>query len=238
MAENGLNCVDSGATIMRESTSVNPTYQGQFGPFTVNDHDRREVILYRIGLALAGGGFSLGVALALAQPFQPLAVNLHLATACFWLMTGGLGLSLWTIHIYLMVLHRTLQIFWAIGTLAALYFSFAYPGVLVTTVYGQPWTILGIGFTFAALTGIFFKEAFCFNRLETKFLTALIPLLLLGHLVGILPLTVAKAGLVSATVLFLIFVARKAMQPLDPDIGDKSVFTYLADQRKAAQSSL
>ncbi|MBE9241285.1 DUF2301 domain-containing membrane protein [Synechocystis salina] len=238
MAENGPNCADLGATIMLESTTVNPTYQGQFGPFTVNDHDRREVMLYRTGLALAAGGFSLGVALALAQPLQPLAVNFHLATGCFWLMTAGLGLSLWTIHIYLAVLHRTLQIFWAIGTLAALYFSFAYPEVLVTTVYDRPWTILGIGFTFAALTGIFFKEAFCFNRLETKFLTALIPLLLLGHLAGILPLTVAKDGLVLASILFLIFVARKAMQPLDPDIGDKSVFIYLAEQRKAGQSSL
>lgn len=238
MAENGPNYADLGAKIMLESTTVNPTYQGQFGPFTVNDHDRREVLLYRTGLALAAGGFSLGVAFALAQPLQPLAVNFYLATAGFWLMTAGLGLSLWTIHIYLAVLHRTLQVFWAIGTLAALYFSFAYPEALVTTVYGQPWTVLGIGFTFAALTGIFFKEAFCFNRLETKFLTAIIPLLLLGHLAGILPLTVAKDGLIMASILFLIFVARKAMQPLDPDIGDKSVFTYLAEQRKAGQSSL
>ncbi|AIE73805.1 MULTISPECIES: DUF2301 domain-containing membrane protein [unclassified Synechocystis] len=217
---------------MFESTT-NPTYQGQFGPFTIDDHDRREVILYRTGLALAAGAFSLGTTLVLTQPFQPLAINFHLATACFWLITAGLGLSLWTIHIYLVPLHRTLQIFWAIGTSAALYLSFAYPGPLVITVYDQPWTVLGIGFTFAALTGIFFKEAFCFNRLETKFLTAILPLLLLGHLAGILPVTVAKEGLTAVSILFLIFVLRKAMQPIDPDIGDKSVFTYLAEQRKA-----
>jgi len=37
------------------------------------------------------------------------------------------------------------------------------------------------------------------------------------------------------TVLFLVFAVRKAIQPIPPDIGDKSVFAYLKQQR-AAQS--
>lgn len=214
---------------------LNPTtpsiYQGQFGPFTIDSHDRREVILYRTGLAIAAGSFALGTGFALIQPFSSLTLNLNLATACFWLMTAGLGLSLWTIHIYLAVLHRALQIFWAIGTLAALYLSFAYPNSLVMTVYGQPLSILGLGFTFAALTGIFFKEAFCFNRLETKVLTPLVPLVLLGHLSGLLSIGMAKSALMLWAAIFLIFALRKMVQPIDPDIGDKSVFDYLKQQK-------
>jgi uncharacterized integral membrane protein len=36
--------------------------------------------------------------------------------------------------------------------------------------------------------------------------------------------------------LFLIFVARKVVQPIPPDIGDKSVFTYLEQQRSISST--
>ncbi|MEM8810177.1 MAG: DUF2301 domain-containing membrane protein, partial [Cyanobacteria bacterium P01_G01_bin.38] len=84
---------------------------------------------------------------------------------------------------------------------------------------------------FAALTGIFFKEAFCFNRFETKFLTPIVPLLLLGHLSAILPVTVERGLLATWAGLFVIFALRKVIQAIPPDIGDKSVFDYLAQQR-------
>ncbi len=203
-------------------------YQGQFGPFSIDDHDRQEVLLYRSGLAIAAVSFAIGSGLVLTQPLTPLILTV--TTVCFWLMTAGLGLSLWTIHIYLVALHRTLQTFWAIGTLTAVILTITQPFPLVETVYNQPLTLLGIGFTFAALTGIFFKEAFCFNRLETKFLTPLLPFLLLGHLAGFLPIAVEKFGLTLWAGLFLIFALRKVIQPIPPDIGDKSVFTYLKQQ--------
>jgi uncharacterized integral membrane protein len=99
----------------------------------------------------------------------------------------------------------------------------------------QPQVLWGIGFTFAALTGIFFKEAFCFNRLETKLLTPLVPLLLLGHLFGWLPLGTEQLLLAAWAVLFVVFALRKAVQPIVPDIGDKSVFAYLKGTAPAAE---
>ncbi|GFE70707.1 hypothetical protein CFPU101_33170 [Chroococcus sp. FPU101] len=102
-------------------------------------------------------------------------------------------------------------------------------------IYEHPLSLLLIGFTFAALTGIYFKEAFCFNRIETKFLTPLVPLLLLGHLVGILPVSAEKLLLSIWSILFLVFALRKVIQPIPPDIGDKSVFEYLKHS-KAGQS--
>ena len=135
-------------------------------------------------------------------------------------------------------LHRTLQVFWLIGGIASLAIALLYPTPLALTAYEQPLTIFGIGFTFAALTGIFFKEAFCFNRFETKFLVFIVPGLLLGHMSGILSANTERGMLAVWAVLFVVFALRKVIQPIPPDIGDKSVFEYLEKERQAAKVSL
>jgi uncharacterized integral membrane protein len=200
-------------------------YQGQFGAFTITQDDRREVIIYRGGLMVAAICFAIATALTLWNGSEPLVWRW--LTPLYTLFCLSLGVSLLLIHIYMKPLHRALQVFWAIGYGASLAIAHFYPEPFAVTVYRQPLTLLGVGFVFAALTGIFFKEAFCFNRLETKLLTPLLPTLLLGHLVGWLPLQVEQALLVIWAVLFIIFAVRKAIQPIPPDIGDKSVFEYL-----------
>jgi uncharacterized integral membrane protein len=211
------------------NTVMSPVYQGQFGEFVITDGDRREVILYRTGLAMAGLSFALGVALILTMG----DTALPLLTPLFLLFSAGLGLSLWTIHIYFKVLHRVLQLFWMIGSIAAIVFTIYSAEPLAAFIYHQPLSILGVGFSFAALTGIFFKEGFCFSRLETKLLTPLVPVTLLGHLFGGLPVAIEKSLLIIWAGLFLVFVFRKAIQAIPPDIGDKSVFEHLAKQQAA-----
>ncbi len=202
-----------------------PVYQGQFGEFTINTADRRGVVIYRSGLILAALCFAVGAMLVLWKG-DHLLVQLSLTPLYTGFMVA-LAVSLLTIHIYLVALHRALQAFWLIGAAAALAVAHFFPEPFAVTVYQHPTTILGIGFSFAALTGIFFKEAFCFNRLETKLLTLIVPLLLLGHWSGWLPLLIEKILLAAWAALFLIFAFRKAFQPLPADIGDKSVFEYL-----------
>jgi uncharacterized integral membrane protein len=219
---------------MPVSPTTPETYQGQFGPYTITDHDRQEVRLYRSGLAITALSCGLGVGMLLiAGPQVWVLQSLGWLYGLFWL---GLGLSLWKIHIYLRPLHMALQVFWVIGGIASLGVAFWDTQPLVLTIYQQPLWILGVGFTFAALTGIFFKEAFCFGRLETKILTALMPGLLLGHLVGILPGMVEQSMLLVGAVLLGIFALRKIFQAIPDDIGDKSVFAYLQQQRPPAAS--
>lgn len=201
-------------------------YQGQFGSFTIEDHDRQSVIIYRSGLAVAALSFAIATGLAFLQ-------NNFWITPLYFVFWTALGVSLFTIHIYLKPLHLALQGFWAIGGLASIALLFVSSEPLATYVYQHPIWIFGIGFTFAALTGIFFKEAFCFNRFEAKFLTAIVPLLLLGHLTGWLPIFWEQALLGSWAVLFVIFAIRKLIQPIPPDIGDKSVFEYLKSRQSA-----
>ncbi|MGK7882729.1 MAG: DUF2301 domain-containing membrane protein [Crocosphaera sp.] len=219
---------------MKTASETLEVYQGQFGQYTITSEDLQGVKIYRLGLLLSAFSFALGSGLILGQGTTSL--TLTLLTPLFTSFSLGLGISLITIHIYLIPLHRFLQVCWGIGTLTAIILSIFSQDPLALYVYQNPLTLLGIGFIFVALTGIYFKEAFCFNRLETKLLTPLVPLLLLGHLFGVLSVGVEQALLGIWSGLFIIFALRKSIQPLIPDIGDKSVFTYLKQQRSASVS--
>lgn len=200
-------------------------YEGQYGNFTITDSDRQEVIIYRLGLFLATLSFSAASVLILWKGSSEQVLGV--LTPLFGIFAVSLGISLLTIHIYLSSLHKLLQVFWLVGTVSGVVLAMQSNEPLALFVYNQPISILAIGFIFAALTGIFFKEAFCFNRLETKFLTFIVPSLLLGHLIGIFPLQIEQFLLCSWTFLLIIFSFRKLIQPIPPDIGDKSVFEYL-----------
>ena len=214
---------------MTNMTTFSEVYQGQFGEFTLTQRDHQEVIFYRAGLALSALAFAVGAGLILWQGPTPLV--LQTLTVLFALFSLGLGISLALIHIYFVALHRLLQVFWAIGTVSSLIFAIYSSQPLALFIYENPLSLLGVGFIFAALTGIYFKEAFCFNRLETKFLTPLVPLLLLGHLFSIFPVSIERGLLAVWAIFFVVFAIRKAIQAIPPDIGDKSVFIYLKQQK-------
>ena len=205
------------------------TYQGQFGEYTITKRDRTEVIIYRAGLVVAAASFAIASNLFFAQGTAALPA----ITPLFALFTIGLGVSLFYIHIYMKALHRVLQAFWLIGTVATIAIAVYSNEPLASYIYNHPLTLFGTGFSFAALTGIYFKEAFCFNRLETKILTPIVPLLLLGHMTGIIPVEMEQVLLGIWSIGFSVFAVRKMTQEIDPDIGDKSVFAYLEQQASA-----
>jgi uncharacterized integral membrane protein len=210
-------------------------YQGQFGEFTITESDRKGVIVYRAGLMVAAVSFAIGSTIVLYNNFGG-TVDYHLLTPLYTAFMLGIGVSLFTIHIYMAALHRALQAFWLIGCISSFIFGHFDSQPFVVTIYTHPLSILGVGFSFAALTGIYFKEAFCFNRFETKILTPIVPLLLLGHLAGALPTQWEQIFLGIWALLFMVFAVRKAVQAIPPDIGDKSVFEYLKSQRLAKAS--
>jgi uncharacterized integral membrane protein len=203
-------------------------YQGQFGEFTITPEDKREVMIYRGGLIVAALSFLVATILVIAGNITPSIAST--LTGLYALFSLSLGVSLITIHIYLRPLHLLLKLFWGIGTIASVIFLSLHPQNSIIWMYDHPLSILGVGFIFAALTGIYFKEAFCFNRLETKVLTPIVPCLLLGHLMGILTLDAQKILLVIWSICFMIFAIRKAFQAIPDDIGDKSVFEHYSLQ--------
>ena len=209
-------------------TTGDPQFEGVYGPYTITSIDRREVQRYRISLLVAGLAMTAG----LVHWWQ-----FGDRWAWVWLvpLMAGLGLALHWIHIYLRPLHNALRLFWLTGCLGwGLLLMQAGPNEALTTLVEQPLWILAIGPLFAALAGIGFKEFFCFQRPEAIGLTLLLPIALLGRLVGIISTSLCAAFLLIAGLLMVLLALRKFGMEAAADVGDKSVFASLDSQRPAS----
>jgi len=205
-----------------------PLFEGVYGSYSIDARDRREVLGYRLALLLV----------AVAQAALLLQWRL-LGPALLWpwlaLMAVGLGLALRWIHIYLRPLHQALQVFWLLGCLGALVLAVqAGPGQMAATLAEQRLWLLAIGPLFAALAGIGFKEFFCFQRPEAIGVTLLLPLALLGYLVGLLDAGLTTVLLALESALLLVLCLRKFPMPAAADVGDKSVFAHLEALRQGS----
>lgn len=242
MSNFDFKCRALGEGSQSQSQMTQPTiYQGVYGPWTIEDSDIREVILYRSGLVTAAASFVLASSTALL-PNDSVMSNLIEKNLDLFYAIGscGLGLSLFLIHIYVTEIKRTLQALWFLGALGSLaaYFTLAQPAGmnLVQYVIENPIAVWFVGPLFAALTGLVFKEGLCYGKLEAGILTFVIPSLLLGHLTGIMDDGVKITLLSTWLALFVVFAGRKFTQPIKDDIGDKSVFIFndLPEEEKAS----
>ena len=204
--------------------------KGVYGDFIVTSNDKKEVLLYRLSILFCGLFFSIGI-----------ANWFYHGSHQTWIYLLGLsisiGLSLKWIHIYLRPLHQTLIIFWLLGSLGILILSYIYG--LTNIIFGlreNPKLILLIGPLFASLTGIGFKEFFCFRRIEAIGITIFIPIALVGYLTELANERFTFAMLVISSLQLLTMGIRKFNLPAEADIGDKSVFDFLENQRKLKTS--
>ncbi|KAL1344617.1 uncharacterized protein [Arachis hypogaea] len=176
-------------------------YEGIYGPWTIESSDVREVILYRSGLVTAATSFVIA------------------ASAAFFPDSSSLS-----------AIKRILQTLWVLGVIgsATVYINFAQPAneSLTQYVLENPSAVWLVGPLFAAMTGLVFKEGLCYGKLEAGVLTFVIPILLLGHLFGLMDDGPKLFLLASWMTLFVIFAGRKFTQPIKDDIGDKSVFMF------------
>ena len=117
---------------------------------------------------------------------------------------------------------------WGLGCIGWLFLitKFGVVGTL-TELTNNPLYVLAIGPFFSAITGIGFKEFFCFQKIEAIGLTLFIPIALMGHLFGVLPLNFILIILYAAALTLVVLAIRKFGTDAAADIGDKSVFEYL-----------
>ncbi len=200
--------------------------KGLYGDFIVTSNDKKEVLFYRLSILFCGLFFSIGI----AQWFSNGSNQIWI-----WLlgMSISMGLSLKWIHIYLRTLHKALTIFWLLGCMG--FVILAYHFGLTNIIYGlreNPKSILLIGPLFASLTGIGFKEFFCFRRIEAIGITLFIPIALIGYLTELANERFTFVMLVVSSLLLLLMGIRKFNLPAEADVGDKSVFDFLESQRK------
>ena len=216
----------SPTTATTADQSADQLHQGMFGAYRITAADRREVTAYRVSVLV----------LAVAQ----------LGCLVQWTWTGStwigpwlvpmavaLGLALHWIHIYLRPLHQALRLFWLLGVGGGVALAHqAGPAHMGEALLEQPLWIVAVGPYFAALTGLGFKEFFCFHRLEAAGVTVLVPLLLMLALVGVVPLEQqGPLWLLEAVLLLVMAVGKFRLDPA-ADIGDKSVFEELERRRR------
>ena len=206
--------------------------RGVYGDFIITNKDKREVIFYRLSILFCGLFFSLGLTLWFTN-----------GPRLIWIFLAGLlislGLCLKWIHIYLRPLHQALIFFWGIGCIGIGIVSYHFG--LTNLIYGlkeNPKWILLVGPLFVSLTGVGFKEFFCFRRLEAIGITILIPIAFIGHLTELANEKFTFALLVISSLLLLILGIRKFNFPAEADIGDKSVFDFLENQRKLNKQAI
>ncbi|XP_010478179.1 PREDICTED: uncharacterized protein LOC104757152 [Camelina sativa] len=221
-------------------------YKGVYGPWTVEQSDVKEVVLYRSGLVTAAASFVAASTAAFLPGDSWLSEIIKQNHDLFYFVgASGLGLSLFLIHIYVTEIKRTLQALWALGFVGSLatYAALARPAGdnLVQYVVDHPTAVWFVGPLFASLTGLVFKEGLCYGKLEAGLLTFIIPSVLLGHLSGLMNDEAKLVLLGTWMALFLVFAGRKFTQPIKDDIGDKSVFTFMSlseDEKKALVTRL
>ncbi len=196
-------------------------FEGYYGKYQITNEDQEEVRKYRIALLCCGISFVGGVSHWLF--FGP-------AFAWIWLllMSASLGLALLWIHIYIQLLHKVLQILWAFGSIGILILLFTgNPQEMLAHLASDRISTLFIGPYFAALTGLGFKEFFCFRRPEAIGVTIFIPISLACHFLGILNQEFIMLLICCSAILLLILALRKFGMAASLDIGDKSIFEYL-----------
>ncbi len=205
--------------------ALNIEFEGYYGKYQITNQDKLEVQKYRIALLICGLAFTGGLS-------HWLIIGPSFAWIWLLLMATALGFALKWIHIYISLLHKILQILWAIGTIGILILIFKDNSQgMLSKIASTPISTLLIGPYFAALTGVGFKEFFCFRRPEAIGVTIFIPISLAGHLFGIFNQESVMILLYVSSILLLVLAIRKFGMDAACDIGDKSVFEYLQNQK-------
>ena len=202
-------------------SQIEKRYQGIYGEYTINSKDKEEVRLYRFSLLLTSLSFFLFIS-------QWIFINQLFIWIWLVLFITGIGGSLKWIHIYMRSLHKLLIVFWIMGSLGfcLLFFRLGTEN-FASFLANNPIWLFAIGPLFATLTGIGFKEFFCFRRPEAIGISLLLPISLIGFLTQLIGGPITLALLYFASMLSIILALRKFGTNPSLDIGDKSVFQQM-----------
>lgn len=205
--------------------------KGMYGNYYITSDDIDEVTRYRLSLTVMS--FLQTGALVLSG--SSLSVPQFLPDIMFFLSTAAFGVALQNIHIYAKPMHNLLKVFWASGLFGAIVIflkALTVGETMSSYALWHPEAMLALGWQFVALTGLFVKEALCYGQNQAYALIAVTPAVCLAHLFGIGDFKQQlSAGFLYAG-LFMYFCALKLRQSPVEDLGDLSVFQYLAAERE------
>lgn len=203
----------------REQVEDARVRRGAYCDYVVDAWDVVEVVGYRAGLVACAVG---GCACAAAEA----AGAREAANVAWFAGGGGLGVSLWLIHMYVTEIKNAMRALWALGFGASAVMA-ATQGSAPAYVAEHANAMWAVGPMFAALTGLAFKEGMCYGKPEAAALFVGVPAACLMHLFGAPEewQTWTTGGVLA---LLSVFAARKLTQEIADDVGDKSIFMFNA----------
>lgn len=194
--------------------------EGRYCDWTLDARDALEVYAYRGGLVTCAMACVGAAAAHAAGRFQVA----EYAAAC---ADVALGASLALVHVYVKPIKDSMRALWAVGSLGVAWIAVFGDAPLTEYVCAHRESMLAVGWTFAAFTGLAFKEGMCYGKTEAGALFFAVPIMCLSHLFGASEDARATALAVNLALLS-VFAARKFTQELHADVGDKSVFMFQA----------
>ncbi|CAD6207688.1 unnamed protein product [Miscanthus lutarioriparius] len=228
-------------------------YNGAYGPWTVEDSDVREVLLYRSGLVTAAASFVAAASAAFLPEGNPAAG----AGAADLLYAAGAGARGWACRCSssTSTSPRSSDSSRRCGrpgcsapsgptsspparwTRASCSTCWSTPPRCGSSAPRLPRSLASSSRKFVIHCSVIqfvdyadsnASTGLCYGKLEAGILTFVIPGLLLGHLSGLMDNSTKTTLLGVWMLLFMVFAARKFQQPIKDDIGDKSVFMFNA----------
>ncbi|RMG74576.1 MAG: hypothetical protein D6710_01375 [Nitrospirae bacterium] len=192
--------------------------------------DKVSVVLYRGGIVI----FSLVIfLLGLLSTIKWKGVgwssvlehtDLRFLNSVLYLLYVTVGISVFTIHLYLKRFRRFIRGLYALSIASLIVMIFLRGAdlasfLLTIPVAGLLWLPLA-----GCISFITMKEAFCFRFIEGYILTMLLPLFVLVFSSRMLQPSQTGTFLLLIGLLMLVFTFRKTIMPLAFDIGDKTAY--------------
>lgn len=210
-------------------------HEGAYGRWRLEENDENEVVAYRSGLGVAAAGALCGAVGA----FVPDVGNAGVQDVGLIMFACGLGISVFSIHVYVAQAKLLVQTLWGFGCVCCIIEWLMDHDV--SWLANRP---LHAAITFgplaAAMTGLALKEAVCYGRASAAVLGASLPICMLGLLLsgngdgsageGNAGASVAWTSGGLTAVAMLVFAAGKWSQPIADDVGDKSVFRKIREE--------
>tara|TARA_Y100001968_G_C19451390_1_gene768905 strand:+ start:2561 stop:3223 length:663 start_codon:yes stop_codon:yes gene_type:complete len=208
----------------KENDYTNKIYKGLYENFTITKDDILGVKIYRYSLTIASIAINIGL-------IQLLLFDSKLSLFFLILITLSLGFSVKYIHIYLDPIHKLLWFLWISGCIGLTYLiTISGLNELIPSIIDQRYRLLFIGPIFGVLSGIGFKEFFCFRRIEAIGVTFFTPVSILSYSFNIFNEYINILFIVLAAISSLILAIKKLGFDFADDIGDKSIFKYLSQK--------
>ncbi len=192
--------------------------------------DKISVTLYRAGIIIFTLDLlTLGITATLSWKglsWNTVAghVNLNIINVLLYLLYLSVGLSVFTIHLYVKRFRKFIKTLYLLS-LVALIVMFTISGFNIATLlitkplYLLLWLPLS-----GCIAFITMKEAFCFRLMEGYILTMLLPLFVIVLSTRAVPPQTEGFFLLLIALMLTLFTFRKVFMPIAYDIGDKTAY--------------